>query len=360
MRVNLKRFILFAIGFLLVSSFSFSVYADTLDSASNKFFTNNNINETLDAQSDVYAIGNNLKFAGKVEADILAAGNNITIETESVGGSIRVAGATILINSNVERNINAVAASVEIKEGTKAKGIYVASGDVNFNGEAEDLFVNADTVTINGTVTGNVKVNCSKLIIGENARVDGTFEVRGEEEPIILGDFDSSKITFDKIITDYDNESLFAGINIAGKIISLITAIIFCILITLFCSRYNNRACEKLEHRGWLPFLIGFATLIVLPIAAVLLCITIVGIPISVISLIIYGILIYLAPVFTGIILGRFILKNMNEYLSAIIFTLIVKIITFIPYVGGVSLFICVLLSLGVFIQNTFEAINDK
>ena len=132
------------------------------------------------------------------------------------------------------------------------------------------------------------------------------------------------------------------------------------ILITLFCSRYNNRACEKLEHRGWLPFLIGFATLIVLPIAAVLLCITIVEIPISVISLIIYGILIYLAPVFTGIILGRFILKNMNEYLSAIIFTLIVKIITFIPYVGGISLFICVLLSLGVFIQNTFEAINDK
>ena len=44
MRVNLKRFILFAIGFLLVSSFSFSVYADTLDSESNKFFTNNNIN----------------------------------------------------------------------------------------------------------------------------------------------------------------------------------------------------------------------------------------------------------------------------------------------------------------------------
>lgn len=360
MRVNLKRFVLFAIGFLLISSFSFSAYADTLDSASNKFFTDNNINETLDAQSDVYAIGNNLKFAGRVQADILVAGNNITIETENVGGSIRVAGATISINSNVERNINAAAASIEIKDGTKAKGIYLASGDVNFNGEAEDLFVNADTVTINGTITGNVKVNCSKLIIDENAKVDGTFEVRAEEDPIILGNFDNSKINFSKINTDYDNESLFAGINIVGKIISLITAIVFCVLITLFCSRYNNRACEKLEHRAWLPFLIGFATLIVLPIAAILLCITVVGIPISVISLIIYGILIYLAPVFTGIIFGRFVLKNMNAYLSAIIFTLIVKVITFIPYVGGFTVFICILLSLGVFIQNTFEAIGDK
>lgn len=360
MRVNLKRFVLFAIGFLLISSFSFSAYADTLDSASNKIFTNNNISDTLDAQSDVYAIGNNLKFAGRVQADILAAGNNITIDTENVGGSIRVAGATISINSNVERNINAAAAILEIKDGTKAKGVYVISGDVSFNGEAEDLFVNANTVTINGTVTGNVKVNCSKLIIGENAKVDGTFEVKAEEEPLILGDFDSNKIIFEKINTDYENESLFAGVNIVGKIISLISSIIFCVLITLFCSRYSKRACEKLEHRAWLPFLIGFATLVVLPIAAILLCITVVGIPISVISLIIYGILIYLAPVFTGIIFGRFILKNMNVYLSAIISTLIVKAITFIPYIGGIAVFICILLSLGVFIQNTFEAISDK
>ena len=109
-----------------------------------------------------------------------------------------------------------------------------------------------------------------------------------------------------------------------------------------------------------MPFIIGFATLVILPMAAILLCITIVGIPISIISFIIYGLLIYLAPIFTSVILGKVVLKNMNPYLSAIIFTLIVKIITFIPYVGGISLFICVLLSLGVFIQNTFEAINDK
>ena len=76
---------------------------------------------------------------------------------ESIGGSIRAAGATIIIDSNVERNITVAGASVDIKSGTKAKGIYISSGDVNFEGEAEDLMINGNVVTINGIVTNNVK-----------------------------------------------------------------------------------------------------------------------------------------------------------------------------------------------------------
>ena len=69
MRMNFKKVILFAIGFLFMINYSFNAFADTLDSALNKFFSSNNINETLDAQSDVYAVGNNLRFNGIVKAD---------------------------------------------------------------------------------------------------------------------------------------------------------------------------------------------------------------------------------------------------------------------------------------------------
>ena len=188
MRMSFKKVILFAVGFLFMINYSFNAFADILDSASNKFFSSNNINETLDAQSDVYAVGNNLRFNGIVKADLLVAGNNIDIQTESIGGSIRAAGATITIDSNVERNITVAGASVDIKSGTKAKGIYISSGDVNFEGEAEDLMINGNVVTINGIVTNNVKVNCTKLIIGEKAKVIGNFKVKSEEDMEVLGD----------------------------------------------------------------------------------------------------------------------------------------------------------------------------
>lgn len=49
----------------------------------------------------------------------------------------------------------------------------------------------------------------------------------------------------------------------------------------------------------------------------------------------------------------------MNPYLSAIIFTLIVKMLLFTPYIGGVIIFACILLSLGIFIQNIFDKMTE-
>ena len=336
MRMSFKKVILFAVGFLFMINYSFNAFADILDSASNKFFSSNNINETLDAQSDVYAVGNNLRFNGIVKADLLVAGNNIDSQTESIAG-----------------------ASVDIKSGTKAKGIYISSGDVNFEGEAEDLMINGNVVTINGIVTNNVKVNCTKLIIGEKAKVIGNFKVKSEEDMEVLGDFNTNNITFEKINYDKNETRLLGKINILGKFARIITAIILAVLITLLCNKYNNKAVERFEYRPWMPFIIGFATLVILPMAAILLCITIVGIPISIISFIIYGLLIYLAPIFTSVILGKVVLKNMNPYLSAIIFTLIVKMLLFTPYIGGVIIFACILLSLGIFIQNIFDKMTE-
>ena len=57
--------------------------------------------------------------------------------------------------------------------------------------------------------------------------------------------------------------------------------------------------------------------------------------------------------------LGKVVLKNMNPYLSAIIFTLIVKMLLFTPYIGGVIIFACILLSLGIFIQNIFDKMTE-
>ena len=360
MKIRFKRVFIFAIIFLFTTSYSFNVFADVLNSASNKFFSNNNINETLEAESDVYAVGNSIRFSGNIKADLIAAGNNINIQTQSIGGSIRAAGATIIINSKVERNITIAAANVNIESETKAKGIYISSGDVNFEGEAEDLIINGDIVTVNGLVTGNAKINCTRLIIGEKAKVIGEFKVKSKGDIEILGDFNINDIVFEKIKYDTNETNLLKKVNVFNKLTSIVTAIILALLITLFCNKYNDKAVKNIESKPWMIFLIGFATLVILPIASILLFITIVGIPVSIISLIIYALIIYLAPIFTSIILGKVVLKNSNPYISAIIFTLVVKILSFIPYIGKFIIFACILISLGIFIQNIFYKISEN
>ena len=112
--------------------------------------------------------------------------------------------------------------------------------------------------------------------------------------------------------------------------------------------------------KPWLPFLVGFATLVIVPILAIILCFTVVCIPVSIISILIYSVLIYIAPIISGIVVGRVVFRNMNEYLSGIVFTVIIKVITFIPYVGAIVGFACLLLSLGLFMQNIFSILGRK
>lgn len=358
MKLTIKRFLLFAVTFFLIGGISVNAFATPIESAKNNFFVNDLIEDNLNVESDVYAVGSLINFSGNVEGDIIAVGETIDINTEKIGGSLRAIGSTINIDSEINRNITTIAENINIKENSKVQGVYIIGANIVFNGQAEDVYINADKVELNGIISGNVNITCDKLVIGENAKIDGDIKVTSENEAVILGDFDSSRIDFTKIevVEDYN----FTGMSIFNLITSLITAIILAVLITLLCKNYLSSSYDRLVKRGWLPFLIGFSALIIIPIAAIMLCFTVVCIPVSIISIIIYIILIYLAPVIGGILLGRIVLKNINVYLSAIIFTVIIKLLTIIPYVGGITYFVCILLSLGLFIQNIFSLMTEK
>ena len=360
MKLTMKKILMFAVAFLFAMGISINVFADTNESAKNLFYSGDNINETVDGKSDVYVAGNSINLKGNVESDVIVAGNTININTENVGGSVRAAGYSINIDSQINRNITAFASTINIKSNTKAQGIYILGESISFLGESEDLYISGDKVELNGVVTGNVNINCSQLIIGENARVDGTFTLKAEEQPIVLGSFDTTKIDFQRIEVNNGVSDIFNGLWYVSKIISLITAIILAVLTTLLCKKYLLNSHNSFISRPWLPFIVGFAALIIIPIAAIMLCITVVCIPVSIISILIYGVLIYIAPIVSGIVFGRVILKDMNQYLSAILFTVIIKVITFIPYAGGIVTFLCILLSLGLFIQNIFSLIAEK
>ncbi len=368
MKLTMKRFLMFAVTFFFVMSISINVFADTAESARNLFYTGNNINKTVDGKSDVYMAGNTISLNGTVEGDVIVAGNTINIDVNSIGGSVRAAANVININSQINRNITAFANAININSNSKAKGVYVFAESVNLLGEVEDLYIVASKVELNGVVTGNAKIICDELIIAENARVDGSFDVKAENEPTVLGSFNTSKINFEKIETDNKDNSFlgstiiggFLGAALIGKIVSLITAIILVLLISVLCKKYLSNSYDRLVNKPWLPFLIGFATLIIVPILSMMLCFTVVCIPISIISILIYSVLIYIAPIISGIVIGRIVFRNMNKYLSAIVFTLIIKLITFIPFIGVIAGLACLLLSLGLFIQNIFAILTEK
>ena len=354
-RINMKKILTLMLALIMSLAISIPAYAETeVESAGNIFMFEESISKEINSKSDVYAMGESVNLSGTAEGDILALGRDVTINESEVKGSIRCAGSTLNILATSVKNITVAGATITVKEGTNAKGVYIAGGSINFLGNAEDLYVAGEDVTIDGTITGDIKVDCRQLTIGENAKIEGTIKVKGEKEPIILGDFDSSKINFEKVASS-SSDSIKPKFSIGSTIIKIISSILIALLLVLICRRHLEKTTELVTKKAWLPLVIGFCTLIVLPIVALLTFITIVGIPIGVLSLIIYGIVIYLAPIITAIVLGKIFIKKINIYLSSIAAVVVLRLLLMIPILGVILTFACIFLALGAFVLEIID-----
>ena len=105
----------------------------------------------------------------------------------------------------------------------------------------------------------------------------------------------------------------------------------------------------------------GFVTLIVLPIAAIVVMCTGVGLSIGLIALVTYFVLIYLSSIITAYYFGNKYLKAKidNQYLLLTASLACLFVIKLIPYIGGIVGFVSLCFGLG-FLFNVVKPRTTK
>jgi len=121
------------------------------------------------------------------------------------------------------------------------------------------------------------------------------------------------------------------------------------------------RATTLAVGSGWRSLGLGVGVLASVPLAIVLAAITLVGIPVSLMLLAMYLAAIYTAKVWVGAFLGRVLLKpagaTKGDILAGLLLgLLILTIVGFIPYLGGLVRFGVVCLGLGAFAGQLYRA----
>jgi len=121
------------------------------------------------------------------------------------------------------------------------------------------------------------------------------------------------------------------------------------------------RATTQLVASDWRSLGLGLGVLAGGPVAMVVAAITLVGFPVSLILLAVYLIAIYLAKIWVGAFLGRMILNPSGStkgdwLLGLLVGLLILAIVGFIPYLGGLLHFVVVCLGLGAFAWQLYRS----
>ncbi len=318
---------------------------------------------------DLYVMGRNIVIDGTVNGDIFAAGQTITVngtvnggvtlagQTLTVNGQVangaRLAGQTINVSSSIGRDL--VAAGAILNVGSIAKiaddlvfgvGTSYLSGHVNGNVKG-----GASEVTITNEVGGNVKLEVDKLTITSTANIQGNLMYTSENEASIQSGARVGGTTTHKV-PEKPAPAPFTGIQ--GKLLGFLMILVVGIIVILLASGRISAMADSIRTKPWPSLGWGTLVLFAIPIAALIVIVTIIGLPIGLIALVLYGIAVYLSQIPVGFLIGRLIIRRNGEIeprglmIGALALGLaILLVLGLIPYVGGLVILLTIIFGLG-------------
>jgi len=314
---------------------------------------------------DFNAVAGDITLAGTITGDANVAGRKIDVPG-TVEGSLNVFGGSVTIIGNVRHSARIVAGQVDVT-GNIAGDLIVAGGRVTIPSQARiagDLIVTGGTVDFRGTVAGRMIVRVSNVTIG--GTVTGDADVSASSIDVLAPAKIGGDLTYDSASTadvapnavvtgtTTQNKPLaFGGAsrNIFNPWLRVVWALLAGVVVIALAPRLMS-AVGKSGRRILPAFGIGIVSLIIVPILAFLLMITVIGLPVGLIFLAAFLIALYLSQVIVGTMLGRLILSGRWDdgsrgfnLLCMTVGVIIISALRFIPlpYVsGGVSIIVSI------------------
>lgn len=340
--------------FLLVSGLSF---ATEFKSGRNIF-----VRQTKTIEDDLIIAANNVRIGGVVQGDVIfgsrsivhngkitgslnGACQNVRILGE-VGGSVRAFCQNNNIEGTIGRNLINFSQTLNIRPSGKINGDVTSfCAEMTIDGEVgRNVKCGAGTVIISGTIHGDVDLEADEISIMPTAKILGNLKYESREEARIeQGAQITGEVEWIKLEPkEKEREGFLTTKNIIIKLLFLLAAIVTG-LILLGISKNFVRGAKRAVTESFLKSLgLGFICLICIPIAVVILLITVIGIPIAIISLFVYLILFYISKIFVGIAFGEKILtgfkkgKEASLGWSLVVGLIIINLLTSIPYLGWI------------------------
>ena len=323
---------------------------------------------------DLYLAGNSITVDGVINGDLIAAGSEIKV-TGTINGGIIVAGGSIIVTGNVTNDIKAAGGEVRI-DGDVGDNVLVFTGNLVLEKNARiarDLTLGAGTATIDGIVNGNINGGASNMemrgVTKGNVTVNIDNNIKLSPGAIIGGNLEytaprpgeisgivSGTTTYKE--TPVRKENFMS--RLPGEIIGYFWLLLIGIISLILAPELTQKISDNISVKPLKNLLWGLLFLIITPIVAVLLLITIIGIPLSLILLAVYIILLYISRIYIGLWVGQYVLGKLKQetrsrVLAMALGLIIVVIGINLPIIGGLIHFVIILLGLGAIVLTEYD-----
>lgn len=367
--------------------------------------TGDNISVTQTVNSDFYIAGGTITISAPIHGDlivaggtvivndsvtqdILIAGGNITLNG-FVGDDVRCGGGIVQVSAPISGDLIVTGGQVHINKPTIVSGqllssggevtldglvkgnVKDASGSFILNGTVEkDLECRGGKIMINGSVNGNSIMAANTIQLGSDARFKGNVRYWDKMGPF---DFKNALVggtaTYDAGLEIENGKWHYLGFASFIMVLWYLgTALVMIALLEYFFSRTFKNAANTIKDTSLRSLGLGLLFLIGVPLAIVVLFVTIVGVPLALLTLVTYVTILLLGTVIVSLLIANWInntyyqasWQNARIVIAAFGIFIFLKLASLTPFVGPLIMMLLVCMAFGGLLQNISWRRNNK
>jgi hypothetical protein len=244
----------------------------------------------------------------------------------------------------------------EVHEGETVDTVVIFDGDVTVDGTVRDTIVafHGD-VLIRGTARDDVVAPDGRVTVADGGRVAG--DIVSRLRPVVEsgGSFEGSWERWNPRAWDISS-------SIVGRLVVWLAVTVSTLILGLVLGLLAPRAAAAVDTAAEEPgpvILWGLALLIGLPIVAVILTVTLVGLPLGLGLLLALGLIYGIGYTAGAWVLGRRVARRASPFVAFLAGWGILRVVALIPLLGGLAWLAAVVAGLGAMVVAGRRARRD-
>jgi cytoskeletal protein CcmA (bactofilin family) len=286
---------------------------------------------------DVYLFSQDASVGGHVSGDVIAFAQILRVGG-TVDGNVRSFTNTISLTGNVSRNVLTFDDIINLDSSSKIGGSLTAfAHSLNMDGGiGRNVLLFAQQATVSGSVDGAIDARGDNLRINGSAKVGGPVRFEGKYPPDVASD---AKLASPPVFKKMEHKSEYRdGSYFVWQVIWIAAYVLFGLVLFQVMPAFSKEAVDSVEHYG-ASFGLGVLVFFGVPIAAIIACITVVGLFIGLATLFAWYGALYYAETIVGALIGQWLLGRTRETWPLIgrmvVGVVIVRLATMVPHAGG-------------------------
>jgi cytoskeletal protein CcmA (bactofilin family) len=272
------------------------------------------VNVVASGHSDVWVAGALVSVRGTMNHELSAAGAEVDIDVTTKGDSrlagaivsakgsfekdLYVAGARLSVDARVGASLNAAGARLIIGSQSEIGGpMRIGGADVVFAGNGRGAAeIYGDSVQIDGRIGGNLLVRARSVTIGKTAVLEGDAVFETLDDPHIE---QGATLRGQQTVTlprlgPRDTWSIAKGLT-AVVLFGIGAGLVLGLILLIVARPLVEQTILQIRNAPFRSLLIGLAVLILVPLIAVFLMGTVIGIPVGLLTLLAFPLLLLVA-----------------------------------------------------------------